>query len=131
MLRAKGYLAAVQVPPQRIEDGIVRLDILAARLTRVEVRGDAGANERLLQRYLARPDDAPVFNINDAERYLLLAPDIPGMDARSTLRPGTHPGEVVGEVVVTRTPMLFVANIHNCGSQHIGRWVEGGQGKAL
>src|SRR3546814_14735494 len=44
------------------------------------------------------------------------------MDARLTLRPGTNPGEVVGEVVVTRTPMIFDANIQNFGSHDFGRW---------
>ena len=122
MLRAKGYLAAVRVPPQTISDGIVKLDILSARLTRVEVRGDAGANEGLLQRYLSRLDDQPVFNIVDAERYLLLARDIPGMDARLTLRPGAAPGEVVGEVTVTRTPILIDGSTQNYGSRDVGRW---------
>ncbi|ALJ14644.1 ShlB/FhaC/HecB family hemolysin secretion/activation protein [Sphingopyxis macrogoltabida] len=122
MLRARGYLAAVRVPPQTIDDSIVRLDILAARMTRIEVRGDAGANEGLLQRYLSRLDDQPVFNIVDAERYLLLARDIPGMDARLTLRPGGAPGEVVGEVTVARTPVMFDANIQNFGSHDVGRW---------
>ena len=122
MLRAKGYLAAIRVPPQTIEGGVVRLDILAARMTRIEVRGDAGVNERLLQRYLSRLDDQPVFNVVDAERYLLLARDIPGMDARLTLRPGAVPGEVVGEVLVSRTPMMFDASIQNFGSHDVGRW---------
>lgn len=123
MLRSKGYLAAVRVPPQTIgSDGIVRLEILSARMTRIEVRGDAGANEGLLQRYLSRLDDQPVFNIVDAERYLLLARDIPGLDARLTLRPGSAPGEVVGEVTVNRTPILFDANIQNFGSKDVGRW---------
>lgn len=122
MLRSRGYLAAVRVPPQTIDDGVVRLDILAARMTRIEVRGDAGANEGLLQRYLSRLDDQPVFNIVDAERYLLLARDIPGMDARLTLRPGSAPGEVVGEVTVARTPVMFDANIQNFGSHDVGRW---------
>jgi hemolysin activation/secretion protein len=122
MLRAKGYLAAARVPAQTIDDGVVRLDILAARMTRVEVRGDAGANERLLQRYLSRLDDAPVFNIADAERYLLLARDIPGMDARLTLRPGEVPGEVIGEVTVMRTPLTFDFNVQNLGSRDVGRW---------
>lgn len=122
MLRAKGYLAAVRVPPQTISDGVVKLDILSARLTRVEVRGDAGANEGLLQRYLSRLDDQPVFNIVDAERYLLLARDIPGMDARLTLRPGAVPGEVVGEVTVTRTPILIDGSTQNYGSRDVGRW---------
>lgn len=122
MLRAKGYLAAVRVPPQTISDGVIKLDILSARLTRVEVRGDAGANEGLLQRYLSRLDDQPVFNIVDAERYLLLARDIPGMDARLTLRPGAVPGEVVGEVTVTRTPILIDGSTQNYGSRDVGRW---------
>lgn len=122
ILRSKGYLAAVRVPPQTISDGVIRLDILAARMTRIEVRGDAGANEELLQRYLARLDDQPVFNIIDAERYLLLARDIPGMDARLTLRPGGNPGEVVGEVTVSRTPLMFDANVQNFGTRDIGRW---------
>lgn len=122
MLRSQGYLAAVRVPPQTISDGVVRLDILAARMTRVEVRGDAGRNERLLQRYLSRLDDQPVFNIVAAERYLLLARDIPGLDARLTLRPGNAPGEVVGEVLVARTPFIFDTNIQNYGSRDVGRW---------
>lgn len=122
ILRSKGYLAAVRVPPQTIGDGIVRLDILAARMTRIEVRGDAGSNEGLLQRYLSRLDDQPVFNINEAERYLLLARDIPGMDARLTLRPGDAPGEVVGEVTVARTPVMFDANVQNFGTRDVGRW---------
>ncbi|MBU0825708.1 MAG: BamA/TamA family outer membrane protein [Alphaproteobacteria bacterium] len=121
-LRAQGYLAAVRVPPQTIDDGIVRLDILAARMSRIEVRGDAGRNEPLLQRYLSRLDDQAVFNIIDAERYLLLARDIPGMDARLTLRPGSAPGEVVGEVTVARTPVLFDFNAQNFGSRDVGRW---------
>ncbi len=122
MLRSKGYLAAVRVPPQTIDDGVVRLDILAARMARIEVRGDAGANEPLLQRYLSRLDDQPVFNIIEAERYLLLARDIPGLDARLTLRPGAAPGEVVGEVLVARTPVLFDFNAQNFGSRDVGRW---------
>ena len=121
-LRAQGYLAAVRVPPQTIDDGIVRLDILAARMSRIEVRGDAGRSERLLQRFLSRLDDQPVFNVIDAERYLLLARDIPGLDARLTLRPGNVPGEVVGEVLVARTPFVFDSNIQNFGSRDVGRW---------
>lgn len=128
ILRGQGYLAAVRVPPQTIGDGVVRLDILSARMSRIEVRGDAGANERLLQRYLSRLDDQPVFNIVEAERYLLLARDIPGMDARLTLRPGTVPGEVVGEVTVVRTPFTFDFNAQNFGSPDVGRW--GGNARA-
>jgi hypothetical protein len=69
-------------------------------MSRIEVRGDAGANEKLLQRYLSRLDDQPVFNIVDAERYLLLARDIPGMDARASMASSTA---AAGIVLVTAT----------------------------
>lgn len=122
MLRSQGYLAAVQIPAQTINDGIVRFDVISARLSRIEVRGEAGPNAKLLQRYLAHLQDQPAFNIVDAERYLLLARDIPGMDARLTLRPGTVAGEVIGEVQVARMPYLFDFGLQNFGNPQVGRW---------
>jgi hemolysin activation/secretion protein len=119
-LRAKGYLAAIRVPEQTIEGGIVRLDILAARLARVQVRGDAGASEDLLARYLSKLQGQEVFNLLDAERALLLAREIPGLDARLTLRPGEANGEVVGEVTVRRTPVMFDFNAQNFGTDDVG-----------
>jgi hemolysin activation/secretion protein len=99
ILRRQGYLAAVQVPPQRIENGIVQFDVLLAKLTGFQVRGAAGKSEGIISRYLRAIQDQPVFNINFAERYLLLAQDLPGFDIRLTLRPaGTTLGEVIGEV---------------------------------
>ena len=120
MLRGKGYLAAIRVPEQTIEGGVVKLDILAARLSRVQVRGDAGANEGLLARYLAKLEDQPVFNLVEAERALLLAREIPGLDARLTLRPSTVAGEVIGEVIVRRTPILIDFNAQNYGTKDVG-----------
>jgi len=120
MLRGKGYLAAIRVPEQTIAGGVVRLDILAARLARVQVRGDAGTNEALLARYLAKLENQPVFNMIEAERALLLAREIPGLDARLTLRPGVNAGEVVGEVIVRRTPVMLDFNAQNFGTRDVG-----------
>lgn len=123
-LRRRGYLAAVQVPPQRIEEnGVVRFDVLMARLVGVQVRGDAGRAERVIARQLAKLQDQPVFNTADVERYLLLIRDMPGYDARLTLRPaGTRPGEVIGEVAVTYTPVEIEGAIQNLGSPDAGRF---------
>lgn len=124
MLRREGYLAAVQVPPQRIdENGVVRFDVLMAKLARIQVRGDAGRAEAAIAAQLRKLQDQPVFNTHDAERYLLLVQDIPGYDARLTLRPaGTVPGEVIGEVAVTYTPIEIDANVQNYGSRDVGRF---------
>ena len=45
LLRNKGYLAAVQVPTQRIENGVVRMETLFARVTTVRARGQTDGAE--------------------------------------------------------------------------------------
>lgn len=123
ILRRAGYLAAVQVPPQRVADGIVHFDVLMAKLVRIQVKGHAGRSERLLAAYLNKLVGEPLFNSKDAERYLLLARDLPGYDVHLVLRPaGTTAGEVVGEVSVTRQPVALSANLQNYGSHSVGRW---------
>ncbi|WP_336950661.1 ShlB/FhaC/HecB family hemolysin secretion/activation protein [Sphingobium aromaticivastans] len=122
-LRQMGYLAAVQVPPQRIEKGgTVRFDIFMARLVAIEVRGDAGNSERLIAAHMEALKGQPVFNVRQAERHLLLARDLPGYDVRLALRPaGTAPGEVVGEVQVVRQRVELDVNVQNFGSNAVGR----------
>lgn len=121
ILRRQGYLAAVQVPPQRIEDGVLHLDVLMAKIVAIQVRGDAGRSERTIASYLEALKERPVFNEREAERYLLLARDLPGYDVRLTLRPaGTRPGEVIGEVAVVKTPFAIDANVQNYGSHAVG-----------
>jgi len=121
-LRRQGYLAAVQVPAQQIEKGEVRFEILYARLVAIRVRGDAGRSERLVAAYLERLTREPVFNRKVAERYLLLARDLPGLDVRLALKPAGAPGEVYGDVTVTRTPVEADLNVQNYGARDTGRW---------
>ena len=123
ILREAGYIAAVQVPEQRIEGGVVRFRVLMAKLTQVRVRGDASGAETIIAGYLNQLTKQPVFNRIDAERYLLLASDLPGYTVRLTLRPaGTVPGEVIGDVSVQRIAAYVDSNIQNGGSKALGRW---------
>lgn len=122
ILRDAGYISAVQVPEQDIGDGSLRLDVVLARLVDVRVLGDAGRSEGQLAAYLNRLREQPVFNRFAAERYLLLAGELPGHNVRLALRPaGTVPGEVVGEVTVLRNAFALDANVQNLGSKELGR----------
>ena len=122
-LRDAGYIAAVQVPEQRIADGVVRFRVLMAKMTQVRVRGNATGAERTIAGYLNQLTEQPAFNRYEAERYLLLASDLPGYNVRLTLRPaGTVPGEVIGDVTVQRIAAFADANIQNSGSRELGRW---------
>jgi hemolysin activation/secretion protein len=122
-LRNAGYIAAVQVPEQRIADGVVRFRVLMAHLTQVRVRGDATGAEKVIAGYLSQLTNEPVFNRYQAERYLLLASDLPGYTVRLTLRPaGGAPGDVIGDVTVQRLPAYADFNVENGGSHDLGPW---------
>jgi len=129
ILRAKGYLAAVQVPVQRIENGQVRMEVLYARITAIRARGETRGAERKLLAYLGRLTQDDIFDRNKAERYLLLARDLPGYDVQLTLRPaGSLPGDLIGEVTVLRQAFAADFSIQNLASAATGRW--GGQLRA-
>ena len=126
MLREKGYLAAVQVPTQQIENGVVRLEVLYARVTTIRARGETSGAEAKLAGYLSKLTQDEIFDRNRAERYLLLARDIPGYNVQLTLKPaGTGPGELIGEVSVIRRPYSLDAVVQNLAASETGRW--GGQ----
>jgi hemolysin activation/secretion protein len=123
ILRDAGYVAAVQVPEQKIDNGVVHFRVLMAHLSQVRVRGDANGAEQIIAGYLNQLTKEPVFNRFEAERYLLLASDLPGYTARLTLRPaGTTPGEVIGDVTVQRQAAYVDVNVQNSGSKELGRW---------
>src|ERR1700752_3335215 len=129
ILRAKGYLAAVQVPTQRIENGVVRMETLYARITTIRARGETGGAEAKLAAYLNRLTEDEYFDRNKAERYLLLARDLPGYNVQLTLKPaGTGPGELVGEVAVLHRPYSLDVLVQNLAAEATGRW--GGQVRA-
>ncbi len=126
ILRNKGYLAAVQVPTQRIESGVVTMETLFARVTTVRARGQTGGAEEKLAGYLNKLTEDEIFDRYRAERYLLLARDLPGYNVQLTLKPaGTGPGELVGEVSVLRDASALDATVQNLAAKPTGRW--GGQ----
>lgn len=129
ILRNKGYLAAVQVPVQRIENGVVRFEVLYARITAIRVRGEAGKSEKKIAGFLSKLAEDEVFDRNKAERYLLLARDMPGYDVRLTLRPaGTGPGDLIGDVTVLKRDYEVDFNVQNLAAADTGSF--GGQLRA-
>jgi hemolysin activation/secretion protein len=124
LLSEAGYLAAVEIPPQSLGDGVAEMRVVLGRLVAVRARGDTQGAEQVLSDYLQRLVGQPVFNVNEAERYLLLANDVPGMEVRLSLRPanGGEPGDLVGEVAILRDRFAIDANVQNWGSRALGRY---------
>lgn len=124
ILRRQGYLATVEIPEQNLSDGVADFGVVFGRLTGLRVRGDAGPSEAVVAAYLDKLTEQPVFNTNDAERYLLLADDLPGVDVRLSLRPAADgaPGDLTGEIAVVRQRGIIDLNVQNFGSKAIGRF---------
>jgi len=121
ILRNKGYLAAAQVPTQRISDGKVTLEVLYGQISAVRARGETGGAEKKLEQYLGRLSESEIFDRNEAERYLLLARDLPGYDVNLRLVPADDkPGALIGEVTVRRQRSAFDISVQNFGSQATG-----------
>ena len=121
-LRRAKYVATVQVPPQRIEDGTLRLEVVTARIVEVRVRGDAGPYEGVVQANIEALKRLDPLNEAEAERLLLLAGDTPGLDVQLSLRPsGIKPGDVIGEMTVKYQRLSVIVNAQNYNSRQLGR----------
>lgn len=123
-LRDAGYLATVEIPAQRLANGDAEMRIVFGRLTALRVRGEAGPSENLVASYLEPLTQDEVFNTRRAERNLLLADDLPGVDVRLSLRPaaGGAPGDLVGDIAVVRHRGSLDINLQNYGAKSLGRY---------
>ncbi len=121
-LRAARYVATVQIPAQRLDGGPLQLEVVTAHIVETRVRGNAGPYEGLIEQRIAALQSYDPLNEAQAERLLLLADDIPGLDVRLSLQPaGGAPGEVIGELTVDYHPYGLVVNAQNYNSRQLGR----------
>jgi hemolysin activation/secretion protein len=119
-----GVLARVEIPEQRISGGSLVLEVIEAHVVNVRVRGDAGPAQAAIERFAEKLRGMKPFDMAKAQRYLLLASDVPGVTMRAAVRPSTSAerGAVDIDLTVTREgPQVFV-NAQNSGSKAVGRW---------
>ena len=123
--RNDGYiLTRVVVPPQTIESGIARLQVVEGHLDRITVEADESESQAaldLISGYAARISTGGPLNVRDMERGLLLINDLPGLSARSILkRSKTTPGASDMVIIVERDPFDAFLGADNFGSRYLG-----------
>jgi hemolysin activation/secretion protein len=118
-----GILAAVNIPPQHIEGGKLVISVVEARIASVRVVGNAGPAQAKVEDYIEHLRGLAPFDLNTAQRYLLLASDIPGLHVTASLSPSPQgPGAVDMIVNVSREPVDGLVNVTNYGSKELGPW---------
>ncbi len=56
VFRARGYLAVVSLPPQKMEDQEIRMELIISRMGTLSVEGNRWFNERLIRRHWNIPE---------------------------------------------------------------------------
>ena len=121
-LRASRYVASVQVPQQRIDSGVLKLEVVSGRIVEMRVRGDIGPYEALLQHRIEQLKALDPLSEAEAERILLLANDIPGLSVELALSPASgRPGDLIGELSVSFRRFSLLANVQNYNATFLGR----------
>ena len=120
--RNDGYVLVQVFPPaQDVPDGVVRLQVIEGFIHKIEVEGDVGPHKPMIDAYAAKILKSRPLRNEVLERYLLLANDLPGVEARAILLPSfEQPGASDLVLQVTRLPYEVTAQVDNRGTRFIG-----------
>lgn len=122
---AAGYvLSQAVVPPQKINgDGIVRIRVIEGYVDKVIIKGEVKGRRDLLEQYGEKIRAARPLTLAVLERYLLLASDLPGVTAGSTLIPSeTTPGAADLIFEIGHKDVDAFASLDNRGGAYLGPW---------
>lgn len=126
--RDAGYLLArAYLPTQDIKDGVVEIAVLEGRLGKLRIEnGSSLANATVVAR-LADIKENQALEGAALERELLLLNDLPGVEVRSTLKPGASVGTTDLDIQLTdRSPYSGSLELDNFGNRYTGDMRLGG-----
>lgn len=126
LYRERGYpLARAYLPAQEIKDAMVTIAVLEGRYGQVQVNDQAGLRGSALAPLATLRGDA--VQGKPLERSLLLLQDTPGIEVKSTLRPGASTGTADLLVDVHSAPLISGSvDADNYGNRFVGEYRLGG-----
>lgn len=122
--RADGYiLSQAVIPQQEVEGGHVKIRVVEGYVANVVISGEVKENgwRSLMQSYGEKVRQEKPLRMQTLERYLLLMDDLPGAEARGTLRPSADTFGAA-ELVVSIAHQTFEGSVStdNRGTRYIG-----------
>lgn len=120
--RQAGYLLArAYLPQQSLKDGLLEIDVLEGRISNVKIDNHSSLMNSRAQAFGQGLADGHPLKADELERQLLLMNDLPGVEVRSTLRPGASVGTSQLDIELDRT-RAFAGSIGvaNDGNRYTG-----------
>lgn len=122
--KADGYfLVRVFVPPQRVSDGVFRLQVIEGFISQAFVEGGSPTLRALIQKRLVPLVNKKPIDLASLEHALLLLNDLPGLAGSGVLRQGASLG--ASELVVSLNPLPLTSgslSINNTASKSMGTY---------
>lgn len=127
LYRERGFpLARAYIPAQEIESGVVQIAVLEGRYGEVQIKNKSRARGVALAPLDALKAGDPV-RAAALERSLLLLSDTPGVEVKSTLKPGASVGATDLQVDIKPGPLVSGAvDLDNYGNRFTGEYRLGG-----
>ncbi|MFE1814286.1 ShlB/FhaC/HecB family hemolysin secretion/activation protein [Metapseudomonas otitidis] len=125
--REQGYpLARAYLPAQEIDGGVVKFAVLEGRYGEIKVDNPVGLGGSALAPLSALKAGDAVQG-QPLERSLLLLQDTPGVEVKSTLRPGARTGTTDLLVGLQQAPLVTGSvDMDNYGNRFVGQYRLGG-----
>jgi len=120
--RSSGYpFARAFLPPQDLQDGVLRIQVLEGQYGQVQALSDDAALAAQAQAWLAPLASGSVIESSALERATLLLDDLPGIRTAPVIKPGQAVGTGDLDVRVTRSePFDGSVGIDNHGNRYTG-----------
>jgi hemolysin activation/secretion protein len=123
----QGVFARVIIPEQHVgQDGVVTLTVVEAQIKTVRFHGEIGPVQAKVEAILNHLRGLTPFNLDTAQRYLLLANEIPGVSAAARLSrstaPGAGPGDLDVDVELSLARYEVLGEVQNLSAKSLGPW---------
>jgi hemolysin activation/secretion protein len=120
---ARGYkVVSVRLPEQELNQGVVRLNVVQAKIGRVIVSGNQFFDEANVRRSLPTLETGKTPNLNDVSASLRMANENPARKIKLSLQDASADDQVDATLAVAdEKPWKVMFNLDNTGNESTGK----------
>ena len=119
---SRGYrLARAIVPAQKVENGIVNIQVIEGRMGKVTLSSNQRFSSSFINARTQLLTPGTLVTTDRLENTLLLLNDIPGLNTKVTLSPGAEFGATDAEIALTEKLFSGYVGINNHGRKETGQ----------